>query len=443
RRRYRMRLAVIPGDGIGPEVVTEALKVLAEVAPGTEITNYDLGAARWHSTGELLPESVLNELREQDAILLGAVGDPSVPSGILERGLLLRLRFELDHHVNLRPARLYPGVGSPLSAPGEVDMVVVREGTEGPYVGNGGILRKDTEHEVATEVSLNTAFGVKRVVADAFDRAAQRPRKRLTLVHKTNVLTHAGSLWSRVVEEVSLQYPDVTVDYMHVDAATIHLVNDPSRFDVIVTDNLFGDIITDLAAAITGGIGLAGRGNLDVPRQNPSMFEPVHGSAPDIAGHGIADPTDPGLHRGSRAGRVREPGRDQAEPEHVRAGARTRAGHRRAGQRRPAGHRAVGGAVARPPRRAGGRPPYRGLRGLRPGHPRPEEPRHHPGDRRPARGPGLVEQQGCRLTSAKDDRRRPVPMVERGVFVCAGPNRRGVPDTEMGDRVMRSRRVVA
>src|SRR5690606_6516475 len=226
-----------------------------------------------------------------DAILLGAVGDPSVPSGILERGLLLRLRFELDHHVNLRPARLYPGVGSPLSAPGEVDMVVVREGTEGPYVGNGGILRKDTEHEVATEVSLNTAFGVKRVVADAFDRAAQRPRKRLTLVHKTNVLTHAGSLWSRVVEEVSLQYPDVTVDYMHVDAATIHLVNDPSRFDVIVTDNLFGDIITDLAAAITGGIGLAASGNLDVTRQNPSMFEPVHGSAPDIAGQGIADPT--------------------------------------------------------------------------------------------------------------------------------------------------------
>ncbi|WP_028846642.1 3-isopropylmalate dehydrogenase [Thermocrispum agreste] len=286
-----MRLAVIPGDGIGPEVVAEALKVLTEVAPNTEITNYDLGAARWHSTGELLPESVLNELREQDAILLGAVGDPSVPSGILERGLLLRLRFELDHHVNLRPARLYPGVQGPLANPGEVDMVVVREGTEGPYVGNGGILRKDTEHEVATEVSLNTAFGIKRVVDDAFKRASQRPRRRLTLVHKTNVLTHAGSLWSRVVEEVSLQYPDVSVDYMHVDAATIHLVNDPSRFDVIVTDNLFGDIITDLAAAITGGIGLAASGNLDVTRQNPSMFEPVHGSAPDIAGQGIADPT--------------------------------------------------------------------------------------------------------------------------------------------------------
>jgi 3-isopropylmalate dehydrogenase len=286
-----MRLAVIPGDGIGPEVVTEALKVLSEVAPGTEITNYDLGAARWHSTGELLPESVLGELREQDAILLGAVGDPSVPSGILERGLLLRLRFELDHHVNLRPARLYPGVRGPLAAPGEIDMIVVREGTEGPYVGNGGILRKDTPNEVATEVSLNTAFGVKRVVKDAFTRAEGRPRRHLTLVHKTNVLTHAGSLWSRVVEEVSLQHPDVSVDYQHVDAATIHLVNDPARFDVIVTDNLFGDIITDLAAAITGGIGLAASGNLDVTRANPSMFEPVHGSAPDIAGQGIADPT--------------------------------------------------------------------------------------------------------------------------------------------------------
>ncbi|MPY84617.1 MAG: 3-isopropylmalate dehydrogenase [Actinophytocola sp.] len=289
-----MRLAVIPGDGIGPEVVTEALKVLAEVAPSAfdlETTNYDLGAARWHSTGELLPESVLGELRQHDGILLGAVGDPTVPSGILERGLLLRLRFELDHHVNLRPARLYPGVRGTIIDPGEIDMIVVREGTEGPYVGNGGILRKDTEHEVATEVSLNTAFGVKRVVSDAFARAAQRPRRHLTLVHKTNVLTHAGSLWSRIVEEVSLQHPEVTVEYQHVDAATIHMVTDPSRFDVIVTDNLFGDIITDLAAAITGGIGLAASGNLDVSRANPSMFEPVHGSAPDIAGQGIADPT--------------------------------------------------------------------------------------------------------------------------------------------------------
>ena len=286
-----MRLAVIPGDGIGPEVIAEALKVLGEVVPAAEITRYDLGAARWHATGELLPESVLGELRQHDAILLGAVGDPSVPSGILERGLLLRLRFELDHHVNLRPARLYPGVRSPLADPPEIDMVVVREGTEGPYAGNGGLLRKDTPHEIATEVSLNTSFGVERVVRDAFARASARQRRHLTMVHKTNVLTHAGSLWSRVVEEVSLQHPDVTVAYQHVDAATIHLVTDPGRYDVIVTDNLFGDILTDLAAAVTGGIGLAASGNLDVTRRNPSMFEPVHGSAPDIAGQGIADPT--------------------------------------------------------------------------------------------------------------------------------------------------------
>jgi 3-isopropylmalate dehydrogenase len=286
-----MRLAVIPGDGIGPEVTAEALKVLHEVVPKAEITRYDLGAARWHATGELLPESVLGELRQHDAILLGAVGDPSVPSGILERGLLLRLRFELDHHVNLRPARLYPGVKSPLREPGEIDMIVIREGTEGLYAGNGGLLRKDTPHEIATEVSINTSFGIERVVRDAFTRALARPRRHLTLVHKTNVLTHAGSLWSRVVEEVSLQHPDVTVAYQHVDATTIHLVTDPGRFDVIVTDNLFGDILTDLAAAVTGGIGLAASGNLDVTRRNPSMFEPVHGSAPDIAGKGSADPT--------------------------------------------------------------------------------------------------------------------------------------------------------
>ena len=286
-----MRLAVVPGDGIGPEVVGEALKVLAEVAPQIESTHYDLGAARWHSTGELLPESVLTELRDHDAILLGAVGDPSVPSGILERGLLLRLRFELDHHVNLRPARLYPGVRGPLSAQPEIDLVVVREGTEGPYAGTGGLLRKDTPQEIATEVSINTAFGVERVVRDAFTRASNRPRRKLTLVHKTNVLTHAGSLWSRVVEEVSLEHPEVAVDYQHVDSTTIHLVTDPGRYDVIVTDNLFGDILTDLAAAVTGGIGLAASGNLDVSRANPSMFEPVHGSAPDIAGKGIADPT--------------------------------------------------------------------------------------------------------------------------------------------------------
>ncbi|MGY1739873.1 MULTISPECIES: 3-isopropylmalate dehydrogenase [unclassified Blastococcus] len=286
-----MRLAVIAGDGIGPEVVAEGLKVLGEVVPDVETTPYDLGAARWQRTGELLPDSVLDELRQHDAILLGAIGDPGVPPGILERGLLLRLRFELDHHVNLRPARLFDGVRSPLAAPGEIDMLCVREGTEGPYVGNGGVLRKDTPQEIATEVSLNTAFGVERVVRYAFERAVARPRKHLTLIHKTNVLTHAGSLWSRTVEEVSAEFPEVTVAYQHVDAATMFFVTDPGRFDVIVTDNLFGDIVTDLAAAVTGGIGLAASGNLDASGTNPSMFEPVHGSAPDIAGKGIADPT--------------------------------------------------------------------------------------------------------------------------------------------------------
>jgi 3-isopropylmalate dehydrogenase len=286
-----MRLAVIPGDGIGIEVTEQALRVLDAVLPGVASTQYDLGAARWHRTGELLPDSSLEELREHDAILLGAVGDPSVPSGVLERGLLLRLRFELDHHVNLRPAKLYPGVATPLAGEPAIDFVVVREGTEGPYAGNGGVLRKGTPHEIATEVSVNTAFGVERVVRDAFARAQARPRKHLTLVHKTNVLTNAGDLWFRTVAAVGAQFPDVEVAYNHVDAATIYIVTDPGRYDVIVTDNLFGDILTDLAAAVSGGIGLAASGNLDPSRTNPSMFEPVHGSAPDIAGQGKADPT--------------------------------------------------------------------------------------------------------------------------------------------------------
>ena len=285
-----MKLAIVGGDGIGPEVVAEAVKVLDAVVPGIDKTSYDLGARRFHATGDLLPDSELAELREHDAILLGAVGDPSVPSGVLERGLLLRLRFELDHHVNLRPARLYPGVSSPLAGNPEVDCVVVREGTEGPYAGTGGAIRVGTPNEIATEVSLNTAFGVRRVVKYAFERARQR-RKHLTLVHKTNVLNFAGKLWSRIVAEVGEEYPDVEVAYQHVDAATIFLVTDPGRFDVIVTDNLFGDIITDLAASVCGGIGLAASGNIDATRTNPSMFEPVHGSAPDIAGQGIADPT--------------------------------------------------------------------------------------------------------------------------------------------------------
>jgi 3-isopropylmalate dehydrogenase len=286
-----MKLAVIPGDGIGIEVTEQALRVLDAVLPNVAAEHYDLGAARWQRTGEVLPDSVLDEIRGADAILLGAVGDPSVPPGVLERGLLLRLRFELDHHVNLRPAKLYAGVTSPLAGEPAIDFVVIREGTEGPYTGNGGSLRKGTPHEIATEVSVNTAYGVERVVRDAFARAQARPRKHLTLVHKNNVLTHAGDLWFRTVARVGEEFPDVTVAYNHVDAATIYLVTDPGRYDVIVTDNLFGDIITDLAAAIAGGIGLAASGNLDVSRANPSMFEPVHGSAPDIAGQGKADPT--------------------------------------------------------------------------------------------------------------------------------------------------------
>jgi 3-isopropylmalate dehydrogenase len=285
-----VRLAIIAGDGIGPEVVGEAVKVLDVVLPDVEKTSYDLGARRFHATGEILPDSVLDELRAHDAILLGAIGDPSVPSGLLERGLLLRIRFELDHHINLRPARLYPGISSPLAGDPAIDFVVVREGTEGPYTGTGGAIRVGTAQEVATEVSVNTAFGVRRVVHDAFRRAQHR-RKHLTLVHKNNVLTFAGALWWRTVQEIAKEYPDVEVDYQHVDAATIHIVTDPGRFDVIVTDNLFGDIITDLAAAVCGGIGLAASGNIDATRANPSMFEPVHGSAPDIAGQGIADPT--------------------------------------------------------------------------------------------------------------------------------------------------------
>jgi 3-isopropylmalate dehydrogenase len=291
------RVAVIPGDGIGPEVVAEGRKVLEAAAArdGVKVvtTEYDLGARRWQATGETLPDSVLAELRAHDAILLGAVGDPTVPSGLLERGLLLRLRFELDHCVNLRPVRLYPGVRTPLAGiePADVDMVVVREGTEGPYLGAGGTVRRGTPHEVATEESINTAYGVERVVRDAFHRASLRPRRHLTLVHKTNVLTHAGDLWQRTTDSVAADFPDVSVDYCHVDAAAMFLVSRPRRFDVIVTDNLFGDILTDIGAAVAGGIGLAASGNIDPSRRNPSMFEPVHGSAPDIAGRGVADPT--------------------------------------------------------------------------------------------------------------------------------------------------------
>ena len=288
------KLAVIAGDGIGPEVVAEGLKVLSAVTEGSDVTfettPFDLGAARYHRTGEVLTDEELEQIKTFDAILLGAVGDPSMPSGVLERGLLLKLRFELDQYVNLRPSKYYPGVPTPLANPGNIDFVVVREGTEGLYAGNGGAIRVDTPAEIATEVSVNTAFGVERVVRYAFELASKR-RGHLTLVHKHNVLVNAGHLWRRTVERVGLEYPSVTTDYAHVDAATIYLVTDPSRFDVIVTDNLFGDILTDEAGAITGGIGLAASGNLNPDRTFPSMFEPVHGSAPDIAGQQKADPT--------------------------------------------------------------------------------------------------------------------------------------------------------
>jgi len=294
-----IRLAVIPGDGIGPEVIDQANRVLDAVVAGTEVsfnrTFFELGAERYLRTGDTLPEGEQTRLAEHEAILFGAVGgvpgDPRLKEANIERGLLLKLRFDFDHYANVRPCKLFPGVVSTLANPGEVDFVVVREGTEGPYAGNGGRLRPHTPAEVATEVSVNTAFGVERVVRYAFETASRRPRKKLTWVHKTNVLVHAGSTWQRIVQAVAADFPEIAVDYMHVDAATIHMVQDPARFDVIVTDNLFGDILTDLAGAIGGGIGLAASGNINPTGSFPSMFEPVHGSAPDIAGQQIADPT--------------------------------------------------------------------------------------------------------------------------------------------------------
>jgi 3-isopropylmalate dehydrogenase len=279
------RIGIIGGDGIGPEVVSAALAVVDATGVAYEAVPYDLGGARYLATGEVLPDSVLEELRGLDAILLGAVGTPEVPPGVLERGLLLRTRFELDLYVNLRPFT------APASARnGGVDMVVVRENTEGSYVGEGGFLRKGTPHEVATQGSANTRFGVERCVRFAFDLARSRSRKHLTLVHKTNVLTYAGDLWQRTFDEVAAEHADVTTGYDHVDAACIHFVQRPERYDVIVTDNLFGDILTDLGGAVAGGIGRAASGNLNPARTGPSLFEPVHGSAPDIAGTGKADP---------------------------------------------------------------------------------------------------------------------------------------------------------
>lgn len=291
----KFKLAVIAGDGIGPEVIKEGLKVLDVVAKKYDLTfdqtHYELGASYWHKTGETLPDSVMAELAKADVILLGAVGDPTVPSGVLERGLLLKLRFAFEHYINLRPAKLFPGVISPITNNKGIDFVVVREGTEGLYVGAGSIKDQGTKTELAIEESINTYKGVERVIRDAFNRAMQRPRKKLTLVHKNNVLTRAGGLWSRVFNEVSADFPQITTDYLHVDAASMFFVTNPERFDVVVTDNLFGDIITDIAAAICGGIGLAASGNINPTGQFPSMFEPVHGSAPDIAGKNLADPT--------------------------------------------------------------------------------------------------------------------------------------------------------
>ena len=274
------RVGIIGGDGIGPDVLGEALKVVAATGVVLDTVDYDLGGARYLRTGEVLPEAVLDELRGLDAILLGAVGSPEVAPGVLERGLLLRVRFELDLYVNLRPA---------LSPP-RVDLIVVRENTEGVYAGEGGVLRKGTPHEVATQGSVNTRRGVERCVRFAFDLARGRARHHLTLVHKTNVLTFAGDLWQRTFDEVATEYPEVATGYNHVDAACIHLVESPGRYDVIVTDNLFGDILTDLGGAVTGGIGLAASANLNPDRTGPSLFEPVHGSAPDIVGTGRANP---------------------------------------------------------------------------------------------------------------------------------------------------------
>jgi 3-isopropylmalate dehydrogenase len=280
------QIAVIGGDGIGPEVIGEALKVMRAAGIGLETTEFDLGGARYLRDGEVLSDETLDQLRGFDAILLGAVGTPGVPPGVIERGLLLKMRFELDLYINQRPfAGTAPGHTEPH------EFVVIRENTEGPYVGEGGVLRKGTPHEVATQGSVNTRMGVERCVRYAFQLAATRPRLHLTLVHKTNVLTFAGDLWQRTFDAVAAEFPQVETAYNHVDAACIYFVQDPHRYDVVVTDNLFGDILTDLGGAVSGGIGLASSANLNPARTGPSMFEPVHGSAPDIAGQNKANPT--------------------------------------------------------------------------------------------------------------------------------------------------------
>lgn len=289
------RLAAIPGDGVGVEVTAEALKALKAAAGrfgfDLSINEYDLGGDRYLRTGEVLPESVQDELAGHDAILLGAVGTPEVPPGLIERQLLLKLRFDFDQYVNIRPVKLFEGAPTPVAGltPERCDMVIYRENTEGPYVGAGGFLRKGTPHEVANQESINTRHGVERIIRKAFD-GAMGSRRHLTLAHKTNVLNFAGDLWQRTFDEVADDYPEVTAEYVHVDALCLYMVTQPERFDVVVTDNLFGDIVTDLGAAIQGGMGLAASGNVNPEKEYPSMFEPVHGSAPDIAGRGWANP---------------------------------------------------------------------------------------------------------------------------------------------------------
>lgn len=292
-KKQTYHIAVIPGDGIGKEIVPEAQAALEKVTEGQadfEYVDFDLGAERYLRDGAILPDEELDRLKQQDAILLGAIGDPRIKAGILERGLLLKMRFELDQYVNLRPSKLYKGVVSPLSDPGDIDFVVVREGTEGLYAGAGGSIRRGTPQEVATEVSINTAFGAERVIRYAYKLAMKR-RRKLTLVHKKNVLTNAGDMWQRLVDQVGEEYPQVEREYLHIDASTIFMVTEPSRFDVIVTDNLFGDILTDEAGAVVGGVGYSASGCINASNTYPSMFEPIHGSAPDIAGKGIANPT--------------------------------------------------------------------------------------------------------------------------------------------------------
>lgn len=286
-------IAVIAGDGIGKEITPVAQQVLEKATEGAASFTYkdfDLGAERYLRDGAILPDEELEELKKYDAILLGAIGDPRIKAGILERGLLLKLRFALDQYINLRPSKLYKGVTSPLANPGDIDFVVVREGTEGLYAGAGGSIRQGTPQEVATEVSINTAYGAERVARYAFELARKR-RKHVTLVHKKNVLTNAGDMWQRIVDKLGEEFPDVEHDYLHIDATTIFLVSNPSRFDVILTDNLFGDILTDEAGAVVGGVGYSASGCINATNEYPSMFEPIHGSAPDIAGQGIANPT--------------------------------------------------------------------------------------------------------------------------------------------------------